>query len=332
MDPVILSDEEKAALRQAAAAVRSASPYEDFETFLAHAYQVVAALPGPVVRHLIGYGTDPRSYGALVLGNLPIDDPLPATPLDGRASRDKQTFVSEACLLAVSLLLGQPLGYRDEKDGDIIQALAPVRTEARATSSESSDVELAFHTDFNFDPRHPERPYNVLNPDYIVLLGLRGDRHGEAYTLYADARDICRRLDPTQLAVLRGERYQFAASYSFTRGASGERTWSVPSPVLTGPDAFPEISVDLLCGIRGLDAEAAAALDALREVCARPGVATRVCLRPGDLLVIDNRKGAHARTAFRAYHDGRDRWLHRVYVRRSLAELRDGVNGQFRVF
>lgn len=332
MERVTLSDEEKAAVRHAAAAVRGASPYEDFEAFLAEAYQVIAALPRPLVQTLVRYGSDPRPYGGLVLTNLPIDDALPPTPRDGRACRDKQTFVSEACLLAVSLLLGQPLGYRDEKGGDIIQALAPVRTQARATSSESSDVELAFHTDFNFDRNHPERPYNVLNPDYIVLLGLRGDRHREADTLYADARDIASRLDPGQLKVMRGERYQFAASYSFTGGGSQERVWSVPSPVLSGPDAYPEISVDLLCGVRGLDAEAAATLDALREVCARPGVPTRVCLQAGDLLVIDNRKGVHARTAFRAYHDGRDRWLHRVYVRRSLAELRDAVNGRFRVF
>jgi L-asparagine oxygenase len=332
MDHLTLSKEEQASVRSAAAAIGSASPYDDFEAFLVDAYQVVAALPSNILRRLVSYGTDPRSYGALVLSNLPIDAPLPPTPLDGRASTAKPTFFSEACILAISLVLGQPLGYRDEKNGDIIQVLAPVPTEARATSSESSDTELAFHTDFNFDSRHPERPYNVLNPDYIVLLGLRGDRHREAFTLYADARDICRRLDPAQLKVMREERYQFAASYSFTGCAGGERIWSVPSRLLSGPEEFPEISVDLLCGVRGVDAEAAETLDTLREVCARPGVSTRVRLGPGDLLIIDNRKGAHARTAFRAHHDGQDRWLHRVYVRRSLAELREAVNGQSRVF
>jgi L-asparagine oxygenase len=332
MDHLTLSHREQETVRAAAAAITAGSPYDDFEAFLAEAYRVVAAMPSQVLRRLISYGTDPHAYGALVVSNLPIDIPLPPTPLDGRASSAKQTYVSEACILAVALVLGQPLGYRDEKGGDIIQALAPVSTEAHATSSESSDVELAFHTDFNFDSRHPDRPYNVLNPDYIALLGLRGDRYGEAYTLYADARDICRRLDPAQVKVMREERYQFAASYSFTGGAPGQRIWSTPSRLLSGPEEFPEISVDLLCGVRGLDAEASATLDALREVCAHPGVSTRVLLGPGDLLIIDNRKGAHARTAFRAHHDGRDRWLHRVYVRRSLAELREAVNGQNRVF
>jgi len=332
MERLMLSEDQKAPLHRAAAAIGTTSPYEDFETFLADAYQVVAALPRPVVRKLIEFGTDPRSYGMLMLGNLPIDDPLPATPLDGRPSKEKDTFVSEACILAVTLLLGQPFGYRDEKCGNIIQVLAPVRTEAQASSSESSAVDLGFHTDFNFDKRHPDRPYNLLNPDYIALLCLRGDPHREAYTRYADARDICRRLGPRQLEVMRDRRYQFAASYSFTGGCSDDRISSLPSPLHSRPDAYPALSVDLLCGVRGLDVEATAGLDALRETCAQPGVSTEVCLQTGDLLIIDNRKGAHARDSFRAYYDGLDRWLHRVYVRRSLAELRDGVNDHLRVF
>lgn len=332
MKPVVLNDDERETVRRAAKELIDVNPYEDFEAFLANAYQVVAALPQQAVRRLIEYGTDPRAYGALTLRNLPVDEPLVPTPTDSRRNPDKDTFISEACLLAVSLVLGQPLGYRDEKDGEIIQAVAPVRNEAQSTSSESSGSALPFHTDFSFDKLHPERPFNVHNADYIVLFCLRGDPYGEALTHYADARDICRRLDPADLKTMREKRYQFAASYSFTGTCGNERTWSVPSALLNGPDAFPEISVDMLCGVRAMDEEAATALEALRTACREPGVATSVCLRSGDVLIIDNRKGAHARNAFRADFDGRDRWLHRVYVRRSLAELRDEANDTRRVF
>jgi len=111
-----------------------------------------------------------------------------------------------------------------------------------------------------------------------------------------------------------------------------EQIWSVPSPLLTGPEEFLEVSIDLLCGVRGMSEEANALLDQIREVCKLPGVATGVCLTPGELLIIDNRKGAHARTAFTAAFDGYDRWLHRVYVRRSLWELRSGSGQSIRVF
>lgn len=332
MNPVVLTDDEREMVLRAAKELVHVNPYEDFETFLVSVYQVVATLPQRVVRQLIDYVTDPRAYGALTLVNLPIDEPLAPTPIDSRRNPDKDTFISEACLLAVCLVLGQPLGYRDEKDAEIIQAVAPVRAESLSTSSESSDSALPFHTDFSFDKWHPERPFNVHNADYIVLFCLRGDRHEEALTYYADARDICRRLDQADIKIMREKRYQFAASYSFTGTCGSERIWSVPSPLLSGPDAFPEISVDMLCGVRAMDDEAATALEALRTTCNEPGVASAVCLRPGDVLIIDNRKGAHARSAFRADFDGQDRWLHRVYVRRSLAELRDEANGARRVF
>jgi L-asparagine oxygenase len=331
MERVTIPDAAMAMLRRSATAVQPPSPYDDFETFLAGVYSIIPALPPSLLRKLVKFGNDPHEYGALLVSNFPIDENLPTTPLDGKPSKEKQTFVSEACALAVSVLLGQPFGYHDEKDGDIIHSLSPVRTEAQATSNESSDIELGFHTDFNFDKNHPERPYNVHNPDYIVLLCLRGDRHGEAYTRYADARDIVRQLSPAQLETVRAPRYQFCASYSFTR-CDEERAWSVPSPLIIGPDEFPEVSIDLMCGLRAVDEEAGAAIHALREVCERPDVSTRVCLRPGDLLVIDNRKGAHSRTAFTAYFDGQDRWLHRVYVRRSLFELRSPSNAALRVF
>ena len=37
-------------------------------------------------------------------------------------------------------------------------------------------------------------------------------------------------------------------------------------------------------------------------------------LEPGDLLMVDNRRAVHARTAFRPRYDGQDRWLQRVYA------------------
>jgi L-asparagine oxygenase len=332
METMVLPEVSTTSLRVSLQTLDLGSPYGDLEGFLTTISPVFASLPQPMREHLRAFRNDPRAYGAMVLRNLPIDDELPPTPLDGRPSRNKKTFVSEACVLGISQILGEPMGYQNEKEGDVIQALCPVPAEAHATSSESSDVELGFHTDFNFDPHNPERPYNVLNPDYIVLLCLRGDAKHEAYTLYADARDICRRLAPAQLQLMREPVFQFAASYSFTRSGGDTTIWSVPSPLLTGPPEFPEISIDLLCGVRGMSEEANALLDQIREVCKSPGVATSVCLTPGELLIIDNRKGAHARTAFTAFFDGYDRWLHRVYVRRSLWELRGGSSGNLRVF
>src|SRR5262249_11444891 len=155
-----------------------------------------------ILKKLFSFRNDPNTYGALLIQNIPIDDDLPATPSDGRPAKEKKTFISEACVLGMAQLLGQPFGYEDEKEGDIVQALCPVKKETCSTSSESSEVDLQFHTDFNFDKENPSQPYNLLNPDYIILLSLRADKKREAYTLYADARDICKGLSTTQLKIM----------------------------------------------------------------------------------------------------------------------------------
>lgn len=330
MERIALTPPQKAGLADALYGLPS--PYEDTEEFLLAIYPIFARLPAEVLRKLFSFRIDPRAYGALILENFPTDDELPPSPSDGKRCLGKQSFASEACALGIAQILGHPIGYYDEKEGELIHNLCPVRSEAQATSSESSEVTLGFHTDFNYDKDNPGDPFNVVNPDYIVLACLRADRKGEAGTLYADARDVCEHLTPAELGVMRSPQFQFAASFSFTGRCGSERIWSVPSPLLKGSDAFPEISIDLLCGVKAMSAEAENVLTRIREVCEIPGVASKVNLKPGDVFLMDNRKGAHGRTAFGAEFDGRDRWLHRVYVRRSVWEMRRASNNALRVF
>ncbi|MEV5877084.1 TauD/TfdA family dioxygenase [Streptomyces sp. NPDC052101] len=65
---------------------------------------------------------------------------------------------------------------------------------------------------------------------------------------------------------------------------------------------------------------AEAALDRLQAACREVG--HEVCLRPGEALLINNRKGLHARSEFTARYDGADRWLQRTYVRRNQWTMR----------
>src|SRR5688572_9703749 len=101
--------------------------------------------------------------GVTLRPGLPVGE-VPATPahptdvhgLDG---------TSEATLLAVAHELGEPVGYRPEHGGDLVQNLVPTRDEAHRQTSTSSAVELDFHTETAF---HPHKPHVLL------LLCLRG--------------------------------------------------------------------------------------------------------------------------------------------------------------
>lgn len=325
-----IQDGDKAVIRRSL--LGAGSPYDDFEAFLLSLYSIFAQSSKTVLRELFDYRNNPASPGVLHLTNIPIDDTIPPTPSNARRSPDKHTYISEGSLLGIAQILGEPLGYRNEKDGEVIQNLAPVKSESEATSSESCGIDLGFHTDLDFDPDHTEKPQNATNADYILLICLRQDPEEKACTLYADARDIASRLTCEQLDILRQPLYQFGAAYTFTGKGGDDRIWSPPTPILKGPQDFPEITVELACGVRGLTEEARAALNAVAQVCEQPDVVQSVYLRPGEVLLINNRKGAHGRTAFPARYDGSDRWLQRLYVRRSLWELRKNSTQSLRIF
>jgi L-asparagine oxygenase len=308
------------------------SPYHDIEAFLVSVYPLFASLPPQLLATLRAFGSNPTAPGFLLVDNCPIDEQLPPPPSDGRRSDMKFTFVSEACLLGLAQLLGEPLGYHAEKGGEIIQNVCPVESEAKQTSSESSAIPLGFHTDFDFDENNPANPYNVTNADFILLLCLFGDPGNEAYTLYADARDLCARLDREQVKILRRPLFQFQTSYSFAQLPGAQRNWCSPVPILKGSERAPEISIDLLCGVRGVTTDANLALRAVEKLCWSEDIAQRVCLQSGQALLINNRKGAHARTAFHIWPGGCNRWLQRVYVRHSLWELRKEIDYAPRVF
>jgi L-asparagine oxygenase len=329
MDEIIVSER----LRRELAGVlrRASAPAEDFEAFLAHAMSAVGWWPTAEVARLIRFRSDPGAPAALLIRGMPIDEDLPPTPSLPSSRPAKAGHVSEGSILSIAVLLGEPVGYADEKCGSIVQDVFPVASEANASSNESSSSNLDFHTELAFSRRHPEWPLDHACPDFLLILCLRQDPKRQASTYVIEARALCERLSPEHIRVLRAPNFELRAPYSFTRGGDGSRPWSSPVSLIRGPDWSPTIAFDLACGLRAKNADGEEAIQALRDVAREPGVVEAIKLTPGDLLVLNNRRCAHARNTFEARYDGSDRWLHRVYVRRSLDGLQDVAAASWRV-
>jgi L-asparagine oxygenase len=210
--------------------------------------------------------------------------------------------------------------------------VVPMKGGEYTQSNRGSKVFLSYHNDSMYDD---SLVFNSHNPDYLLLLCLRADKAGEARTLYVDARDICASLDAETTAILRQPRFRMAAPSNYTlliRGSkNGEKVWSNPVPVLSGPQHLPEIYI-AANGVEGLDATAQRALDRLLDACQQLGEKSATYLKPGQAMLINNRKGVHARTEFRANYDGQDRWLLRANIRTSLWNIRDRATEQSLVF
>jgi L-asparagine oxygenase len=298
-----------------------AADADNLESLLPDLVQCAAMLPRETVRDLLAFRSAPDAPGAFLIRGLPVDTDLPPTPQESRPPPYKRGRVSECSMLMIAILLGEPVAYRAEKNGALVQDVFPTRAEQSSPSNESSAVALGFHTELTFSRSAPERPYHLASPDFVLLLCLRCPQERRAATQFIEARDLCRQLDADAIAELRRETFQLQAPYSFTRDDGDDRPWSVPVPLVRGSTAAPVFAFDTACGVRALTPEAELALDALRAACNDTALHGRVELQPGDLLVINNLRCAHARSPFQAAFDGRDRWLQRAYVRRSIWEL-----------
>jgi L-asparagine oxygenase len=312
---IVLGDETRDAI--GAALLELPNPVEDIDRSLARLRVVFAGLPIEQLQAVLDFGRHVDTPGVAMVRNLPVDPVLPPTPIDGRPSPDKPTYVAEGVLLGLSQLLGEPVGFTTEKSGGLIHDVVPVSAGAMTQTNQSSTVFLNFHNDIVHDTLGR---YDVSNPDFLVLHCLRQDEDKQAVTYYADARDIARAIDPAVLETLRSPLFRLNAPGSYVRDvAGGAEVLAEAAPIVSGPEHAPEIAVSAN-GVHPLTDAAGHALAELQRICRE--VAHQALLESGTALLINNRKGLHARSQFAARHDGRDRWLQRTYLRRSLWTIR----------
>jgi hypothetical protein len=287
----------------------SLSPYAsdaEFEQLWRHATGCAAQLPDEVRVALENFRHRGNAHGALLLRGLPIDDgALGPTPenWDG-VCNTKPSWETEAYLLAVASVLGEVFSFERQHGGQLVQNMVPVAEDAYTQKGTGSKVFLEWHT---------EDAYDRLRAEFILILCLRSDPSARTALVHAADIDVSHE----HRECLSQPRFHIGVDPA--SGGSGRPEDGPLIPLLTyGPDGDVTIRLDTdqVAPVEG-DAEAARALEALRR--AIPAAAQYVTLDSGDLLIIDNRRTLHARTAYEPRFDGTDRWLQRVSVTTDLA-------------
>lgn len=225
--------------------------------------------------------------------NMPVDSHLPRVPTR-RGEASPRAPVSDAVVGMVCALFGALYTIADKTTDRHIHDVYPLLGEEDSQLG-SSQTGLEWHVE---DGTHPQRP------DWVVLSCLRGDP--QVGTFVARARDLS--LHPALDRVLRAPTFRLRVDDSF---AAEHRRASVVRPVLTGPPQDPGIVFDPAYTLSPSLRESEALAILAKEAHA---VEIRVTLRAGDLLVFNNRKVVHGRTAYRARLDGLDRWIKRALV------------------
>lgn len=305
------------------------NPYTQTREFAASVMPGIMRIGAEALIKIQDFATDPDSPGVVLIENLPTDPQLPPTPVDGGLSLYNRSFIGEAVAYGLGKLIGEPIGYKTEKDGDILHNLIPEPGAETTQSNRGSKVFLNFHNDCVYDQSLWFHRYNA---DFLVLYGHRGDPKGQAETLYIDAKTISSLLSEEDVHELRQPHFEMAAPSNFTLLLNnGVKVWSRPGPILSGPEETPEIAL-AANGVRARTRRAKEALEHLHEVCKYPENRVSVKLGAGQALLINNRKGIHARSIFGPTFGPNERWLLRANVRRDTWSMRHRQTDSWNVY
>ncbi|GAA3788081.1 clavaminate synthase family protein [Sphaerisporangium flaviroseum] len=304
---VVMDGADAAQVRRAVLAVRSSGDrmVNDPAT-VAAVRDASDTLPLALRRTLREFRRHSGPTGSLLVRGMPVEENLlPATPtVDG--SVQLSLSGPATVLMLVACALGDPIAFRAEKSGALVQDVVPVPGKEEFQGNAGS-VMLSFHN---------ENAFHEHRPDYVMLLCLRPDHDRVAGLRTACSREVLPLLTDETRRTLFLPEFVTEAPPSF--GANRDATF--PHGVLSGAPEDPDMRVDL-SATTPLTPRAKAALAELGEVFDK--TAQNVRLVTGDLAIVDNRVTVHGRTAFQPRYDGHDRWLQRTFVAVNLRRSRD---------
>ncbi|MGW0754837.1 TauD/TfdA family dioxygenase [Streptomyces sp. NPDC002587] len=315
--PVIHVNHSAAANVAGLAQTISADPAHDPIEFLSQARLASRQLPSELWESLERFRLHGSESGILVLRGLPARD-LPATPPDNTFHVGASTEAAKIAAV-VNSALGDMISYEAECNGRLWQDMVPAESKKDTQTSLSSRTELEVHT---------EQAFSQLMPDFLSLFCLRG--HPDAATYVFPATDLLHHLTAAEGQLLRLPHWTFGVDESFRVGGHAFLAGDVrgPAPVLAGPEEDPSILFDQDLQ-HGITKGAHALFNKVIDVyCAHR---RSHVLEPGDMLLLDNGRAIHGRSAFRARFDGTDRFVLRSFVVRDLGRSRHARVGNGRI-
>lgn len=263
------------------------------ESFCQKARECSLEIPKRIFNHF----SQIYENGYIIFRGIPIEY-LGETPEKNTEHLGEQTQIAkiQGVLLHV---LGEMIAFEAEGDGHLFQDVVPVKNMEKLQTSIGSRHELEIHT---------EQAFSELRPDFLSLACLRGDTEAFTYIL-----PVSRILDcEKEKSILWQPLWKTGVDLSFKLLGQEFMEGDIRGPlaILNGTPEKPQLifDQDLMTGITG---EAQTKIGEIVEIYYECRIA--YCLQPGEILILDNRKVVHGRSAFSPKYDGKDRFLIRGF-------------------
>jgi Fe(II)/alpha-ketoglutarate-dependent arginine beta-hydroxylase len=276
---------------------------DDLRRFALLSHELPAGLRAALVDFRLGAPGAPE--GGFVITGVPFDNadlqPTPHNATD--SARGLEIRRSNAMLLLLASVLGDPFSLAGVHDGRLINDIFPVKGDEETQLASSSSGELVWHN---------EDAYSDHRADWLLLMCLRNPEP-RVPTTFARLADALPDLADDVVEALYRNHYLMRPDSSHGP-ETGESTPRVIA-VLEGRRDAPFVRIDpaFMSAVRPEAEQALAA--AITAVGRR---LQDVALAPGDVLVIDNYRAVHGRRPFIPRYDGTDRWLRIVNVTSNL--------------
>lgn len=199
----------------------------------------------------------------------------------------------DAFLLQLAYALGRPYTHEAQRGGRAVHDLRPIPAHVGRQLGTSAGA-LSWHT---------EDAHTIEPADILGLFCLQGDDQAKTLVSQVDPGGITL---ASQGALARPA-FLIRADTSYDGRVADSLPCAVLARTLTGPSLRFDPAFTSC-----LESDGPAALAELLAHVEQRAVVTT--LRAGDLLLIDNRRAAHARTAFHPRYDAHDRWVKRVGI------------------
>lgn len=239
--------------------------------------------------------------GFLLFKDIHTGD-VPITPPNNKYSVGETTRLAKIQAILISAI-GDMVAYEGEGYGRLFQDVVPDKKMANRQTSIGSNAELEIHT---------EQAFSKLRPDFLSLACIRGDPAAMTYIL--PVKTILDHLTAEEIALLKQPLWYTGVDLSFKLNGNEFLEGDVrgPMPILSmdkNGRTCLTFDQDLM---RGVNDTANEMIRNIVNIYYKYRIAHN--LRPGEIIIIDNRYAVHGRSPFFPHYDGADRFLVRCFA------------------
>jgi L-asparagine oxygenase len=296
-----LSHEETTSLIKLAECI-TADPSNSPDFFCRQAKEQSEKLPFRIKTILKNFATKGSESGFLLIQGISINpDKIPKTPEGNNYKVGEKTILAKIQAILVSAI-GEMISYEAECYGNLFQDIVPLKTMEKVQTSLGSNTELEIHT---------EQAFSKLKPDILSLACLRGDP--AAYTHIFPIQTILYHTSPEEHKLMREALWYTGVDISFKLNNNEFIDGELRGPlsIISGPKDDPTIIFDQDL-MKGTTKESTTMIKKIVDIYYQYKI--RHNLKRGEILLIDNNRAMHGRSAFKPKYDGEDRFLIRCFA------------------